>query len=203
MTEETLCAPVPPPHAPDAPAQSPALPAGWLKVDSLDMEAQGIARRADGKVVFVEGALPFETGQRADQPQEVQLGGGHRRCHPPESSQRVRPAARISACTPAPAAAARCSTCTRRCAGGGQAACAGRQPLAPGQGARRNHMLRPIERADLGLPLPGAAVGALRAQERPRCWWAFTSARAATWPTCAMPGAAATGQRHVGAACAR
>ena len=36
------------------------LPAGWLHIDALDMEAQGIARRPDGKVVFVEGALPFE-----------------------------------------------------------------------------------------------------------------------------------------------
>ena len=39
----------PPVYAPD-----------WLYVESLDMEAQGIAHRADGKVVFIEGALPFE-----------------------------------------------------------------------------------------------------------------------------------------------
>jgi 23S rRNA (uracil1939-C5)-methyltransferase len=32
-----------------------------LHVESLDMEAQGIAHRSDGKVVFIEGALPFET----------------------------------------------------------------------------------------------------------------------------------------------
>ena len=32
----------------------------WLKVESLDMEAQGVAHRADGKVVFVDGALPGE-----------------------------------------------------------------------------------------------------------------------------------------------
>ena len=31
-----------------------------LTIESLDIEAQGIAHRADGKVVFVEGALPFE-----------------------------------------------------------------------------------------------------------------------------------------------
>ena len=36
------------------------LPEGWLRVGSLDMDAQGIARRPDGKVVFIEGALPFE-----------------------------------------------------------------------------------------------------------------------------------------------
>ncbi len=32
----------------------------WLKVESLDLEAQGIAHRADGKVVFIEDALPGE-----------------------------------------------------------------------------------------------------------------------------------------------
>ncbi len=32
-----------------------------LRIESLDMEANGIAHRLDGKVVFVEGALPFET----------------------------------------------------------------------------------------------------------------------------------------------
>ena len=41
----------------DAP-ESP-LPDGWLAVESLDIDAQGIARRPDGKVVFIEGALPF------------------------------------------------------------------------------------------------------------------------------------------------
>jgi len=32
----------------------------WLTVDALDLEAQGVARRDDGKVVFIEGALPGE-----------------------------------------------------------------------------------------------------------------------------------------------
>ena len=31
-----------------------------LEIESLDIDAQGIAHRPDGKVVFVEGALPFE-----------------------------------------------------------------------------------------------------------------------------------------------
>ena len=31
-----------------------------LLVESLDIDAQGIAHRSDGKVVFIEGALPFE-----------------------------------------------------------------------------------------------------------------------------------------------
>ena len=34
--------------------------ADWLTIESLDIDAQGIAHKADGKVVFVEGALPFE-----------------------------------------------------------------------------------------------------------------------------------------------
>ena len=35
-------------------------PVDLLTVESLDIDAQGIAHRADGKVVFIEGALPFE-----------------------------------------------------------------------------------------------------------------------------------------------
>jgi 23S rRNA (uracil1939-C5)-methyltransferase len=45
---------------PDAAAD---LPEGWLKVEALDIEGQGIARRTDGKVVFIEGALPGEVVQ--------------------------------------------------------------------------------------------------------------------------------------------
>lgn len=41
-------------HSSDSP------PAPGLWVESLDLEGQGIAHRPDGKVVFVEGALPFE-----------------------------------------------------------------------------------------------------------------------------------------------
>ncbi len=53
-------APVVDPAAAIAPAApvSPALE--WLKVESLDLEAQGVAHRADGKVVFIEDALPGE-----------------------------------------------------------------------------------------------------------------------------------------------
>ena len=31
-----------------------------LSVLSLDLEGQGVAHRADGKVVFIDGALPYE-----------------------------------------------------------------------------------------------------------------------------------------------
>lgn len=35
-------------------------PDNTLTIESMDMEAQGVAHRPDGKVVFVDGALPFE-----------------------------------------------------------------------------------------------------------------------------------------------
>jgi 23S rRNA (uracil1939-C5)-methyltransferase len=35
----------------------------WLEVESLDLEGQGVARNAQGKVVFIEGALPGERVQ--------------------------------------------------------------------------------------------------------------------------------------------
>lgn len=35
-------------------------PDNTLTIESMDLEAQGVAHRPDGKVVFVEGALPFE-----------------------------------------------------------------------------------------------------------------------------------------------
>jgi 23S rRNA (uracil1939-C5)-methyltransferase len=69
----------------------PALPEGWLEVDALDIEAQGVARRPDGKVVFIEGALPFErvsarVNRRKNNWEQATLTELHR-----ESSQRVRP----------------------------------------------------------------------------------------------------------------
>lgn len=50
--------------ATDFPLQQPPRPAhaapDWLYVHALDLEAQGVARKPDGKVVFIEGALPQE-----------------------------------------------------------------------------------------------------------------------------------------------
>ena len=48
-----------------APAAAGAAAKTWpeperFSIESLDIEAQGIAHKADGKVVFIEGALPFE-----------------------------------------------------------------------------------------------------------------------------------------------
>lgn len=58
-----MTAPIPTENILSSPAADPGaapLPEGWLAVESLNIEGQGIARRPDGKVVFIEGALPFE-----------------------------------------------------------------------------------------------------------------------------------------------
>jgi 23S rRNA (uracil1939-C5)-methyltransferase len=67
------------------------LPEGWLAVDALDMDAQGVARRADGKVVFIDGALPTEwvsanVHRKKNNWEQASLTAVHR-----QSSQRVTP----------------------------------------------------------------------------------------------------------------
>ena len=52
--------PINPPATSDQPPEVKTYPLDLLTVESLDIEAQGIAHRADGKVVFIEGALPYE-----------------------------------------------------------------------------------------------------------------------------------------------
>jgi 23S rRNA (uracil1939-C5)-methyltransferase len=73
------------------PKESQGLPADWLLVESLDIEAQGVARRPDGKVVFIDGALPTErvsanVHRKKNNWEAASLLAIHR-----ESSQRVKP----------------------------------------------------------------------------------------------------------------
>ena len=75
----------------DEAGKKASLPEGWLEVDSLDIDAQGVARRADGKVVFIEGALPFEcvsakVNRKKNNWEQATVTTIHR-----ESPQRVRP----------------------------------------------------------------------------------------------------------------
>jgi 23S rRNA (uracil1939-C5)-methyltransferase len=63
----------------------------WLTVESLDLEGQGVAHRADGKVVFIEGALPTElvqvnVGRKKNQWEQGQVTAIRR-----QSAQRVNP----------------------------------------------------------------------------------------------------------------
>ncbi len=67
------------------------LPPGWLEVTSMDMDAQGVARKPDGKVVFIDGALPGEivtanVHRKKNNWEAASLTEIHH-----ESSQRVRP----------------------------------------------------------------------------------------------------------------
>ena len=63
----------------------------WLEVESLDLEAQGVAHRADGKVVFIEGALPGERVQVNVARKKNQWEQGQMSALARESAQRVRP----------------------------------------------------------------------------------------------------------------
>ncbi len=67
----------------------------WLEVESLDLEAQGVAHRAagegEGKVVFIEGALPGERVQVQVARKKNQWEQGQVSAIARESSQRVRP----------------------------------------------------------------------------------------------------------------
>ncbi len=67
----------------------------WLEVESLDLEAQGVAHRKGGegagKVVFIEGALPGETVQVNVSRKKNQWEQGQMSALRRESSQRVRP----------------------------------------------------------------------------------------------------------------
>jgi 23S rRNA (uracil1939-C5)-methyltransferase len=71
--------------------QDEQLPEGWLRVDALDIDAQGVARKPDGKVVFVEGALPFELVKVNVHRKKNNWEQGTLASIERESSQRVRP----------------------------------------------------------------------------------------------------------------
>lgn len=66
----------------------------WLKVESLDLEAQGVAHNAEGKVVFIEGALPGEEVQVSVQRRKNNWEQATVIAMRRESSQRVVPACR-------------------------------------------------------------------------------------------------------------
>ena len=83
MTEETQK-----PH----PAALADYPLDLLTIESLDIEAQGIAHRADGKVVFIEGALPFEQVTANVYRKKPSFEKAMLTTIYQESSQRVRPA---------------------------------------------------------------------------------------------------------------
>jgi 23S rRNA (uracil1939-C5)-methyltransferase len=66
-------------------------PPDWLLVESLDLEAQGVAHREDGKVVFIKGALPFEVVSVNVHRKKNNWEQGIVSAIHHESSQRVKP----------------------------------------------------------------------------------------------------------------
>lgn len=68
-----------------------AVSADWLLVESLNLDAQGVARKADGKVVFIDGALPFEyVSANINRTKNSWEQGTLTQVHRP-SSQRIEP----------------------------------------------------------------------------------------------------------------
>ncbi len=63
----------------------------WLRIESLDLEAQGVAHNAEGKVVFVEDALPGEEVQVAVRRQKNNWEQAALVAMRDESAQRVVP----------------------------------------------------------------------------------------------------------------
>ena len=73
-------------------ASSPsASAAAWLEVESLDLEAQGVAHDAQGKVVFIEGALPGEQVQVEITRRKPQWERGRMTARRRDSAFRVTP----------------------------------------------------------------------------------------------------------------
>jgi len=63
----------------------------WLKVEALDLDAQGIAHDSEGKVVFIDGALPGEEARVKVVRRKKQWEKGELVALRRESSQRVVP----------------------------------------------------------------------------------------------------------------
>ena len=102
MTDQTIIAPSPELAQEPSPelatqagvptSSDKPLPEGWLRVKSLDLEAQGVAHKPDGKVVFIDGALPFEVVSAQIHRSKSSFEKGTLTVIHQESSQRVRPA---------------------------------------------------------------------------------------------------------------
>lgn len=67
------------------------MPSDWLWVESLDLEARGVAHKPDGKVVFIEGALPFEWVSANIHRKKASWEQGSVTAVHRQSSQRVEP----------------------------------------------------------------------------------------------------------------
>ena len=132
----------------------------WLTVESLDLEAQGVAHNSEGKVVFIEGALPGEqvrvqVQRRKNQWEQASLLEVRN-----ESSQRVRPACPHFGV---------CGGCKMQHLHVGAQVATKQRALEDALWhlgkVKPERLLRPIEGPAWALPVPGAALGAVCRQE--------------------------------------
>jgi 23S rRNA (uracil1939-C5)-methyltransferase len=166
-------------YLPKAPAHAPA---GALVIESLDMDAQGIAHREDGKVVFVEGALPFEVvsanvNRKKNNWEQATLTAVYA-----ESSQRVTPG-----CPHFGLHAGACGGCKMQHLHAGAQVAVKQRVLEDNLWhlgkVKAETMLRPIEGPAWGYRYR-ARLSVRHVRKKARYWWAFMSVKAATWPTC-------------------
>ncbi len=159
--------------------QSAPLMITELTIESLDQEGRGVAH-ADGKVVFVEGALP---GERVDA--EILKR---------KPSYDIARAVTIHRASAAPCHAAlpalrrmrRLHAAARgRIAADRRQAARARGRAAADRARARRHAAAADRRAGLGLPLSRAAVGARRPEERRRAGRLPRAQVELTSPTCA------------------
>ena len=162
---------------------TPALPypEGSLLIESLDLEARGVARREDGKVVFVEGALPFErvsasVNRRKNNWEQASLVAIHR-----ESSQRVVPH-----CAHFGLHTGSCGGCKMQHLHPAAQVAVKQRVLEDNLWhlgkVKPETMLRPIEGPAWHTVTERVCRSAMFASGA-RCWWDFMSAKATMWPT--------------------
>ena len=125
-----------------------------LTIESLDQEGRGVAH-ADGKVVFVEGALP---GERVDA--ESSSRSRRTRSRAPSTHRKRMPRGSMPRCPHFGV----CGGCTLQHADDALQIAAKQRALEEALRrigrVRPETLLPPIARAGVGLPPPRAAVGA-------------------------------------------
>ena len=149
----------------------------WLKVESLDLEAQGVAHNTEGKVVFIDGALPGELVQVQVTRRKNNWEQGDMAALRHESAQRVRPECPHFGT---------CGGCKLQHFHIGAQVATKQRALEDALWhlgkVQAGQLLRPIEGQ------PGATVIArgcrcVSSPRRAKCWSAFTSASRAMLPT--------------------
>lgn len=146
----------------------------------MDLDAQGVARKPDGKVVFIDGALPFEwvtanTHRKKNNWEQASLTAIHKR-----SAQRVRPG-----CPHFGLHSGACGGCKMQHLHAGAQVAVKQRVLEDNLWhlgkVKPSSLLRPIEGPAWGYRYH-ARLSVRNVIKKGRCWWAFMNAKAAMWP---------------------